>query len=105
MTKERLRSIDMLRGLVMVIMALDHVRWMLSVPPPGGFDFSNADAPLFFTRWITHLCAPTFIFLAGISAFLYGAAGRRLALPGALLISATTLPYTLNTIRTPQEEQ
>ena len=76
MTKERLGSIDRLRGLVMVIMALDHVRWMLSAPLPGGFDFSNADAPLFFTRWISHLCAPTFIFLAGLSAFLYGAAGR-----------------------------
>ncbi len=76
MKKERLGSIDMLRGVVMVIMALDHVRWMLSSPLPGGFDFSNADAPLFFTRWISHLCAPTFIFLAGISAFLYGAAGR-----------------------------
>ena len=76
MTKERLGSIDMLRGLVMVIMALDHVRWMLGTPLPNGFDFSNADAPLFFTRWISHLCAPAFIFLAGISAFLYGAAGR-----------------------------
>lgn len=76
MTKERLGSIDGLRGLVMVIMALDHVRWMLSAPLPGGFDFSNVDAPLFFTRWISHLCAPTFIFLAGVSAFLYGAAGR-----------------------------
>ncbi len=76
MKQERLDSIDGLRGLVMVIMALDHVRWMLAVPLSGGFDFSNAEAPLFFTRWISHLCAPTFIVLAGLSAFLYGAAGR-----------------------------
>jgi len=74
--QQRLSSIDMLRGLVMVIMALDHVRDMVTVPLPGLVDFSQAPAPLFFTRFITHLCAPTFIFLAGVSAFLYGASGR-----------------------------
>lgn len=72
----RLDSIDMLRGLVMVIMALDHVRDMVTVPPPGLMDFAAVGAPLFFTRWITHLCAPTFMVLAGIGAFLYGAQGR-----------------------------
>ncbi len=75
MTRQRLTSIDMLRGLVMVIMALDHVRDMLS-PQNVPSDFGDADAPLFLTRWITHLCAPTFILLAGTSAFLYGAGGR-----------------------------
>ncbi len=73
---KRLTSIDMLRGLVIVIMALDHVRDMLGVSAVRPTDFEDADAPLFFTRWITHLCAPTFIFLAGTSAFLYGAGGR-----------------------------
>ena len=65
----RLAAIDMLRGLVMVIMALDHVRVMLTQYVP---DFSTVSLELFFTRWITHLCAPSFIFLAGISAYIYG---------------------------------
>lgn len=74
--QQRLASIDMLRGLVMVIMALDHVRDMVTQPPQG-LDFTQAGAALFFTRWITHLCAPTFILLAGTSAFLYGANRRK----------------------------
>jgi uncharacterized membrane protein len=69
----RLTSIDMLRGLVMVIMALDHVRDMLTSPRAEMLDFGDAGAPLFFTRWVTHLCAPTFVLLAGVSAYLYGA--------------------------------
>jgi len=69
----RLTSIDMLRGLVMVIMALDHVRDMLAAPRAEMLDFGDAGAPLFFTRWVTHLCAPTFVLLAGVSAYLYGA--------------------------------
>lgn len=73
MIKKRLTSIDMLRGLVMVIMALDHVRDMLGRAQPADLAFSDADAALFFTRWITHFCAPTFILLAGIGVFLYEA--------------------------------
>jgi uncharacterized membrane protein len=72
----RLASIDMLRGLVMVIMALDHVRDMLGAAGPRTLDLADAGATLFFTRWITHLCAPTFVLLAGTSAFLYGAQRR-----------------------------
>ncbi|TFG97860.1 MAG: DUF1624 domain-containing protein, partial [Myxococcales bacterium] len=73
---KRLTSIDTLRGLVMVIMALDHVRDMLGAARSRTLDFADADAALFFTRWITHLCAPTFVLLAGTSAFLYGAQNR-----------------------------
>ena len=71
----RLRSIDVMRGLVMVLMAIDHVR-VYSGQPAGG-----PTAGIFFTRWVTHFCAPAFAFLAGTSAFLYG---RRLGDTGAL---------------------
>jgi uncharacterized membrane protein len=72
--RPRLPSIDLLRGLVMVVMALDHTRYYFTV---GGFNLRDvADPALFLTRWITHFCLPIFIFLAGISAFLYGAQGR-----------------------------
>lgn len=72
--KTRIKSIDVLRGLIMIIMALDHTR-----------DFFHAEAgiddplnlvtttpALFFTRWITHFCAPTFALLCGTSIYLQG---------------------------------
>jgi uncharacterized membrane protein len=62
----RIQSIDILRGIVMVLMAIDHVR-VYSGLPPGG-----PTTGIFLTRWITHFCAPAFVFLAGTSAFLYG---------------------------------
>ena len=62
----RVRSLDVIRGAVMVLMAIDHVRVFSGVPAGG------PSAGVFFTRWVTHFCAPAFIFLAGTSAFLYG---------------------------------
>ena len=69
---KRLQSVDIVRGIVMIIMALDHTRDLMHMT-------SVADSPtnletttpaLFFTRWITHFCAPTFVFLSGVSAYL-----------------------------------
>jgi uncharacterized membrane protein len=70
----RIYSIDILRGAVMIIMALDHVRdyfhQTASIDSPT--NLLTTTPLLFFTRWITHFCAPTFVFLAGISAYLSG---------------------------------
>jgi len=74
----RIAEIDMLRGLVIVVMALDHVRdYCLA----GGFAVNPLDPAetttwLYATRWITHLCAPTFVLLAGVSAHLQLARGK-----------------------------
>ncbi|MCB2407911.1 DUF1624 domain-containing protein [Hymenobacter lucidus] len=67
----RVPAIDLVRGLVMVIMALDHVREFWSPTPVRPEDIAQTSILLFFSRWITHFCAPTFVLLAGVSIFLY----------------------------------
>jgi uncharacterized membrane protein len=62
----RLQSLDIIRGAIIVLMAIDHVRVYSGIPA------NSFDTGIFFTRWITHFCAPGFAFLAGTSAFLYG---------------------------------
>ena len=65
-SSSRIQSVDYLRGLVMILMAIDHVRVYSGVPA------ESAEVAYFFTRWITHFCAPAFVFFAGTSAYLYG---------------------------------
>lgn len=68
--RRRLESIDLLRGIIIVIMALDHVHDFFGVPGTNPVDLATTTAPLFFTRWITHFCAPVFFLLTGTGAFL-----------------------------------
>ena len=97
--KYRVQSIDILRGVIMIIMALDHVR-----------DFFHNDAfindplnpatttlPLYLTRWVTHFCAPIFVFLAGSSAYLVGLKKNKAQL-SKFLITRGTWPILIEII-------
>ena len=75
--RNRFDSIDLVRGLVIVLMALDHVKGHFTNYHGGDpLDVTSTNAQQFLTRWVTHFCAPTFVFLAGTVAFLYGSRGR-----------------------------
>ncbi|HEX6107741.1 MAG TPA: heparan-alpha-glucosaminide N-acetyltransferase domain-containing protein [Gemmatimonadales bacterium] len=81
----RLDHVDMLRGLVMVIMVLDHVRAYLTEVRFEPTDLDRTNLALFATRWITHYCAPTFVALAGASAWIAGTRRTRPELARFLL--------------------
>jgi uncharacterized membrane protein len=66
----RVHAVDVVRGVVMVIMALDHIREFWSPMTMRAEDVAHASAALFFTRWVTHFCAPTFVLLSGVSIWL-----------------------------------
>lgn len=100
-TTQRIRSVDIVRGAVMILMALDHVRVFSGVPAGG------PTPALFLTRWVTNFCAPIFFFLAGTGAYLYarkapsrGAVARWLAVRGAWLVllelTVLRLTWTFN---------
>ena len=73
--QKRITSVDLLRGLVMIIMALDHTREFFhsAALTSNPLDLNTTTPVLFFTRWITHFCAPVFVFLSGTSAYLQSA--------------------------------
>src|SRR6187399_783270 len=81
----RIESIDVVRGAIMILMALDHVRDFFTIPGLNPTNLAATTAPQFFTRWITHFCAPVFFCLMGTSAFLSGQRRTRSELSGFLL--------------------
>jgi uncharacterized membrane protein len=85
--RPRLESIDVLRGVIMIIMALDHTRGYFSNVQFYPMDLDKTHVALFFTRWITHFCAPVFVFLAGTGSFLASHRGRSKAELSWFLIS------------------
>ena len=68
--RSRIESVDVLRGVIMLIMAIDHVRDYFGFPGVNPTDPATTTFPLFFTRWITHFCAPVFFLLTGTGAYL-----------------------------------
>lgn len=83
---KRIAALDLVRGAVMVLMAVDHVRWFLSEARFNPVNLEKTTAAIFFTRWITHFCAPAFLFLAGTGAYFYGRrVGSKTALSKFLL--------------------
>ena len=68
--RARLESVDVLRGVIMILMALDHTRDFFGKPGISPTDLARTTIPLFFTRWITHFCAPVFFLLIGTGAYL-----------------------------------
>src|SRR5450432_1538375 len=71
-TRARIESVDVVRGVIMIVMALDHTRDFFGIPGqnPTAVGTAGVTAALFFTRWITHFCAPVFFLLTGTGAYL-----------------------------------
>jgi uncharacterized membrane protein len=107
-SKQRIQSIDILRGTVMLIMALDHVRdfFHITAFSDDPTNLATTTPALFFTRWITHFCAPVFVFLSGTSAYLVGQKKSKKELSGFLIkrgiwlifveVAIITLGWTFN---------
>lgn len=85
--RPRLDSVDLLRGVVMIVMALDHTRDFFSDAHFEPTDLAQTNPALFLTRWITHFCAPVFVLLAGTSAYLSLGRGRSKAALSQFLLT------------------
>ena len=70
LNRPRIESVDVVRGVIMIIMALDHTRDFFGIPGQNPTDMAATTPALFFTRWITHFCAPVFFLLTGTGAYL-----------------------------------
>ena len=68
--RPRIESVDVVRGIIMILMALDHTRDFFGIPGQNPVALTSASTALFFTRWVTHICAPTFFLLTGTGAYL-----------------------------------
>jgi uncharacterized membrane protein len=68
--RARVESVDLVRGVIMILMALDHTRDFFGIPGQNPVDLTSATTALFFTRWVTHFCAPVFFLLTGTGAYL-----------------------------------
>jgi len=84
--RARIESIDVVRGVIMILMALDHTRDFFGIPGQNPTNLASTTVPLFLTRWVTHFCAPVFFFLMGTGAYL---AGRRRSLPQLSILLLT----------------
>ena len=83
---KRSDSVDLLRGLVMALMALDHTRDYFSNSGFNPTDLTQVGAPIFLTRWVTHLCAPVFVFLAGLATSFSMGKGKAPSAQAAFLV-------------------
>ena len=86
--------VDLLRGIVIVLMVLDHVRYFLSDARFDPTDPDRTTVALFFTRWITHFCAPVFMVLAGVGAHLSLSRGRDRTILSRFLLTTESRNFT-----------